>query len=86
MLTPLFLGMFQCFPYCNTNSTTKHEKHKKDWTSKQQQGYMALDENPIWRTHGNHGLAKLTQTSDTCLATKLSKQRLNIELHTKLVD
>ena len=26
---------------CNTNSTTKHEKHKKDWTSKQQQGYGA---------------------------------------------
>ena len=47
---------------------------------------MVLDENPIWRTHSNHGLAKLTQTSDTCLATKLSKHRLNIELHTKLAD
>ena len=40
ILTPFFLGMFRCFS-CNTNSTTKHEKHKKDWTSKQQKGYGA---------------------------------------------
>ena len=37
LFAAFLLGIYRCFSY--TNSKTKPEKHKEDWSSKQQQGY-----------------------------------------------